>query len=1062
MQNRKELVEKAIKEFILDNCKVLQKSDMQILVKMFKDNLKNYNYKYLKIIYNLIMALELDKQTKCFKYRTIELFETKDEDFDMVWNMPKQFEAEELGDARYSKDYNEYFSGFYEDEFSKTDTSINLTKFVVQSNYLIKAIKEEQDEFLIELYKDNFPNQYRDMSVLHDDILDEYYELSNVNLDFLFKFIDKEEVEYLYLDKILRYFLEKRKYNKILKLLTYLYYHSRKKVTGKLKWSDIDPEVSVKLPLYECFRDIYSTHDTKLISKLCLISLYFCDEIMLYESPKHVDEILSIYESCSDSTIYKIVYQIYQSSTFDMHESIGSYIRYSTFMTNLIKRIIINNPKQVINGFEKLLSNEHIKAHLDRDSSLEETEHTLLSIIKTLPIVISDIQEEKIGILLPLFDVMYKIPKFILRYHKNELKQDEKDTWALEAIQEISIVNDMLKNIKKLYESHSIKVAKHRILITVLEKLAGLKPLTPSSSLEIFPISYLINSLQSKDNHVSDSLFEILLLLFKDMNFNNEEDKKYLTKLLNIFFDYDKVDYVTKALRRLIVSIKPWVDKNIKRYNRDTTLFFILDYLFNRTIDENTSSSMQLENYVNILFDALDDRKHDELYEKNGLNEILVFEIISLNLKRVIEHSSIKNIIKLFPVIKLIRDTLEELVSENYLKAEYKEDELQNQIGINQFISSSFDIVLAHFNDIDCLKEPTEYFREDEWNLHKDIINKCYRKYQMKVLTGKVAGYLNFISRYLESSINTEDELINKKAKILANIVHVLNTKLRAYNEAKKNEEAKVEEQKKMLSFLTHTLRNSLSAGPEIAKSITGNLKFLLGDSYLENNTAYKTINNATSLLTTFKYVDNLIETFKLFSSNKSAITKKLENENDGDLLIGNLVNQVLNQTISKYLFYDSYLSERKQLFDSKNIKSIKESFLEQVLLNTETDNHADIVLSWLNNNSTIIQAGPYKTEFKIKNNGIRFGILFSIFSELISNSFSYFDGIGKIKIDLNESEKFIEFTCRDHYNENLNIIKGTNKGIYFIKHIVSLVNEISFEVSQQNGVWISIIRIKK
>lgn len=374
--------------------------------------------------------------------------------------------------------------------------------------------------------------------------------------------------------------------------------------------------------------------------------------------------------------------------------------------------------------------------------------------------------------------------------------------------------------------------------------------------------------------------------------------------------------------------------------------------------------------------------------------------------------------------------------------------------------------------------------------------NDFYEEHKEIILISEIKDFIIFVKNHFnlkhnkdliqylsdnKESYETTNSIfkINRKLQILSFILHLIDNKdIDSYKEfnkllitkleelIEKDEKEKslirVEEQKRMISYLTHTLRNALSAGPQIAKSITSNLKFLLGDSYLVNNAAYNTINNATSLLTTFKYVDNLIDTFKLFSSDRSTITKKWENETDGDLLIGNLVNQTLIQTISKILFYESYLDERKQLFNSEKIRSIKESFLEDVLLNTETDNRADILLSWLNMNSTTIQAGPFTAEFNIKNNGIRFGILFSIISELISNSFSYFNEIGKIEIDINDNEQFIEFICRNHYDENLNITKGTNKGIYFIKHIVSLVDEITFDVSQKNGVWISIIKIKK
>ncbi len=284
------------------------------------------------------------------------------------------------------------------------------------------------------------------------------------------------------------------------------------------------------------------------------------------------------------------------------------------------------------------------------------------------------------------------------------------------------------------------------------------------------------------------------------------------------------------------------------------------------------------------------------------------------------------------------------------------------------------------------------------------------------------------------------------------------------YDERKSIEiqKARIDEQKKILSYLTHTLRNTLSAGPQLAKTITENLKDIFGDQYTKNPKVEKTINRASSLLTTFNYVDNLIETFKLFSGNKTEISKKWNRENEEDINIEVLIGKTLIQVVSKILFYNSYMSERYKLFKKVNIKQIKESFLDLILIEINSESEVEIVFNWFKENCQKFEINLNNVSYKLKNDGLRFGILFSILSELIFNSIIYFDDNGIIEISLNENNGNLEFQCKNHFDESNHDSKGTNKGFSFIKYIVNYLDVLSLEISTDKGFWSSKLIIGK
>jgi hypothetical protein len=69
MQERKQIVEKAIKEFTQKTIGVLIKSDIQVLFEILKEKLKKSDFTSFDRIYNIIMALELNEHKNCIFYK---------------------------------------------------------------------------------------------------------------------------------------------------------------------------------------------------------------------------------------------------------------------------------------------------------------------------------------------------------------------------------------------------------------------------------------------------------------------------------------------------------------------------------------------------------------------------------------------------------------------------------------------------------------------------------------------------------------------------------------------------------------------------------------------------------------------------------------------------------------------------------------------------------------------------------------------------------------------------------------------------------------------------------
>lgn len=84
---------------------------------------------------------------------------------------------------------------------------------------------------------------------------------------------------------------------------------------------------------------------------------------------------------------------------------------------------------------------------------------------------------------------------------------------------------------------------------------------------------------------------------------------------------------------------------------------------------------------------------------------------------------------------------------------------------------------------------------------------------------------------------------------------------------------------KQMLSFLTHTLNNSLGTAPEILRQTI----YLLNREYEKEIAHYKAIKNILSLLTTFSIIENLIQTVKQYTTEPEIFQLSWQQDNQGE-----------------------------------------------------------------------------------------------------------------------------------------------------------------------------------
>ena len=270
---------------------------------------------------------------------------------------------------------------------------------------------------------------------------------------------------------------------------------------------------------------------------------------------------------------------------------------------------------------------------------------------------------------------------------------------------------------------------------------------------------------------------------------------------------------------------------------------------------------------------------------------------------------------------------------------------------------------------------------------------------------------------------------------------------------------AKEQAQRDMLSYLTHTLNNTLSSGPEAARQAMR----ILGSDLYENNREYKAINNIAAMFSTFLFAQQLLKTFKLYIAEPELLRQNWEGDVQGDSSITVVLALSLRQTLSQLVFSANHQAALQRLLPHKeagSVKDIRKSFMEEVVpLDVDADNAATL-FGWVRTHLGVLKLHIGEdAELNFRSNSTRFTFFFSSFSELIYNALKYSDGVQPIELFWGKEEDSFNFRCRNTWSEeSLQSSEGSGKGLVFLTRLVEMLGA-SLSTRSEGGVFEAEIR---
>jgi TPR repeat protein len=269
----------------------------------------------------------------------------------------------------------------------------------------------------------------------------------------------------------------------------------------------------------------------------------------------------------------------------------------------------------------------------------------------------------------------------------------------------------------------------------------------------------------------------------------------------------------------------------------------------------------------------------------------------------------------------------------------------------------------------------------------------------------------------------------------------------------RKIEEAKETANKQMLSFLTHTLNNSLGTAPEMVRQTIR----LLNNNYQKDTAHYKAINNIISLFATFSIVENLLQTFKQYIVEPEKFQLSWQTDNQGEGTIDLIIALALRQTLSRIFFQlHEKLEELLPPDTYINLKQLRQSFIDEIVALELNHQNAEQVFAWIKQNFDIFTLTLVNTQqIHFGENKTRFTFLFSIFSEIIFNALKYSDGQNPIKLVWIKEVDTYSFTCSNSFNPNLRYREqGSQKGLFFINKLMTILKNSHLEHQEENNLF--------
>lgn len=275
----------------------------------------------------------------------------------------------------------------------------------------------------------------------------------------------------------------------------------------------------------------------------------------------------------------------------------------------------------------------------------------------------------------------------------------------------------------------------------------------------------------------------------------------------------------------------------------------------------------------------------------------------------------------------------------------------------------------------------------------------------------------------------------------------------RAFTEA----ETQIRIEREVLSFLTHTLRNTLSGGPQTVHQVLRLVNELFADRQGDQR-VYRISSNIASLYSIFTSMDNMLDAYKVYVSDPVDVERRWQAETGGDVSLDSLLALVVKQTIGRVLFEEGNVGQMKRLISAKGaqpLKEVRNSFLQEILLaKDEAKDLADVV-KWIKSYFPVIELKVHGHGIAFNANGIRFSLLFAILSEIIYNSLKYSDGSSPVQVTWEQRRSEFLFSCKNEFSELSTEKSGSQKGLVFINGLTRLIEGVEFAHKTDDNTFI-------
>jgi TPR repeat protein len=271
------------------------------------------------------------------------------------------------------------------------------------------------------------------------------------------------------------------------------------------------------------------------------------------------------------------------------------------------------------------------------------------------------------------------------------------------------------------------------------------------------------------------------------------------------------------------------------------------------------------------------------------------------------------------------------------------------------------------------------------------------------------------------------------------------------------------ESHKQTLSFLTHTLNNALSTGPETVRTV---IEILGSDLYDQGQAGYKAINNMASLFPVFLFAESLLKTFKLYVSDPEQVREKWKSDHAGDATVSLVMAMALRQSVARFVFSPNHLAQLKRLLpgqDKEAIKNVRKSFVDEIIPLEVTLATVGKMFDWVKVHFGLlhVEIDP-DAEMSFGSNATRYMFFFAAFSELIYNALKYSDGARPIAVRWFREGADYCFTCRNSFDAAASgkvSQDGTNKGLFFVDKLMFMLDGSALQYGHQDADFMASLR---